>query len=62
MTTSYIVDAVRTPVGRLGGALAGIRPDDLAATAVRAIVQRTPSLDPASIDEVYFGEIGRAHV
>jgi acetyl-CoA acetyltransferase family protein len=60
MTTSYIVDAVRTPVGRLGGALAGIRPDDLAATAVRAIVQRTPSLDPASIDEVYFGDANGA--
>ena len=34
MTDSYIVDAVRTPIGRLGGALAGIRPDDLAATAL----------------------------
>ena len=43
---SYIVDAVRTPIGRIGGALAGVRPDDLAATAVRALVERSPDLDP----------------
>ena len=60
MTTSYIVDAVRTPVGRLGGALAGVRPDDLAAVAVKALVERTPSIDPASIDEVYFGDANGA--
>ena len=65
MTASYIVDAVRTPVGRLGGALAGVRPDDLAAVAVRAITSRTPTLDPASgdptmIDEVYFGDANGA--
>ncbi len=51
----YIADAVRTPIGRHGGALAGVRPDDLAATAIRALVDRNPSLDPADIDEVYFG-------
>ena len=50
---AFIVDAVRTPLGRLGGALAGVRPDDLLGAAVRAIVERSPSLDPASIDEVY---------
>ena len=56
----YILDAVRTPVGRLGGALAGVRPDDLAATAVRAVVDRSPDLDPAAIDEVYFGDANGA--
>lgn len=69
MTASYIVDAVRTPVGRLGGALAGIRPDDLAAVAVRAIVERNPSVvgdvsdvasDRTLIDEVYFGDANGA--
>jgi acetyl-CoA acyltransferase len=57
---SFIVDAVRTPVGRLGGALAGVRPDDLAAVAVKALVGRTPSLDPTRIDEVYFGDANGA--
>jgi acetyl-CoA acyltransferase len=51
----FIVDAVRTPVGKIGGALAGVRPDDLAAHVVQSIVARQPSLDPADIDEVYFG-------
>ncbi|MFM2184281.1 MAG: hypothetical protein RJB61_2575, partial [Actinomycetota bacterium] len=62
MTDSYIVDAVRTPIGRLGGALAGIRPDDLAATALGGLVQRRPdSADiGAAIDEVYFGDANGA--
>ena len=57
---SYIVDAVRTPIGRIGGALAGVRPDDLAATAVRALVERSPDLDPATIDEAYLGDANQA--
>ena len=57
---AFIVDAVRTPLGRIGGALAGVRPDDLLAGAVRAIVDRSPSLDPASIDEVYAGDANGA--
>ncbi len=56
----YILDAVRTPVGRLGGALAGIRPDDLAATAVKAVVDRLPELDPGAIEEIYFGDANQA--
>ncbi|MGY0061983.1 thiolase family protein [Streptomyces sp. LZ34] len=56
----YIVDAVRTPVGKYGGALAGVRPDDLAAHVVRALLARTPDLDPASIDDVYFGNANGA--
>lgn len=51
----YIVDAVRTPIGKIGGALAGVRPDDLAAGAISSLLQRTPELDPAEIDDVHFG-------
>ncbi|MGZ4673171.1 MAG: thiolase family protein [Ilumatobacteraceae bacterium] len=57
---ALIVDAVRTPLGRIGGALAAVRPDDLLAGAVRAVVDRSPSLDPASIDEVYAGDANGA--
>lgn len=55
MTSSFIVDAVRSPVGRIGGALAGVRPDDLGATVLSSLVARNDSLDPASIDDVVFG-------
>ena len=51
----YIVDAVRTPIGKIGGALARVRPDDLAADVISALVTRTPSLDPGQIDDVHFG-------
>jgi len=51
----YVVDAVRTPVGRHGGALAGVRPDDLAALAIRAVVDQVEALDPARVDDVVFG-------
>ncbi len=50
-----IIAAVRTPVGRYGGALSHVRPDDLAAIALRAAVDRVPSLDPSEIEEVYLG-------
>jgi 3-oxoadipyl-CoA thiolase len=50
-----ILAAVRTPVGRYGGALSHVRPDDLAAVALRAAVERVPGLDPAAIEEVYLG-------
>jgi 3-oxoadipyl-CoA thiolase len=51
---AYIVDAVRTPIGRYGGALATVRPDDLAARVLRAAVERN-GIDPASVSEVYVG-------
>ncbi|MFS0734810.1 thiolase family protein [Microbacterium sp. 1P10UB] len=57
--TTFIYDAVRTPFGRAGGALSGVRPDDLAAVAMRAIVERT-GLDPARIDDVIFGDANQA--
>ncbi|MEV7612081.1 thiolase family protein [Streptomyces sp. NPDC089799] len=56
----YVVDAVRTPIGKFGGALAGARPDDLAAHVVRALVDRTPQLDPARIDDVVLGDANGA--
>jgi 3-oxoadipyl-CoA thiolase len=51
---AVILAAVRTPIGRYGGALADVRPDDLAAVAIEAAVTRS-GVDPASIDDVYFG-------
>jgi acetyl-CoA acetyltransferase family protein len=51
----FVVDAVRTPVGKLGGALAGVRPDDLGAVVIKALLDRNAALDPARVDEVYFG-------
>jgi len=51
---AWIVDAVRTPIGRYGGALASVRPDDLAAAVIRAIVERT-GIDPADIEDVILG-------
>ncbi|MGW7197449.1 thiolase family protein [Streptomyces chryseus] len=56
----YIVDAVRTPIGKFGGALSSVRPDDLAAHVVKSLVARTPDLDPARIDDVYFGDANGA--
>ncbi|MEB7503647.1 thiolase family protein [Arthrobacter koreensis] len=60
MNQAYIYDAVRTPFGRFGGALAGVRPDDLAAQVIRASVARAPGLDPARVDEVIFGNANGA--
>ncbi|MFG2126673.1 thiolase family protein [Streptomyces sp. NPDC048751] len=60
MNPVYIVDAVRTPIGRYNGALAGVRPDDLAAHALRELLARTPALDPARIEDVYFGNANGA--
>src|SRR5512132_3256718 len=51
---AWIVEAVRTPIGRYGGALAGVRPDDLAALAIRAVVDRS-GIDPALIEDVILG-------
>jgi 3-oxoadipyl-CoA thiolase len=51
---AWIVDAVRTPIGRYGGALAGVRPDDLASLVLRAIVDRT-AVDPAAVEDVILG-------
>jgi len=55
MTDAFICDAVRTPIGRYGGALAAVRADDLAAVAIAAALKRNPSLEPAAIEEVLLG-------
>jgi acetyl-CoA acetyltransferase family protein len=60
MTEAYLLDAVRTPVGKLGGALAGGRPDDLAAVTLRELLVRHPNLDPALIDDVILGNANGA--
>ncbi len=54
MSTAYIVDAIRTPMGRRNGDLARVRPDDLAAIPLRALVERT-QLDPAHVEDVVMG-------
>jgi len=59
-SAAYLYDAVRTPFGRHGGALAGVRPDDLAAHVVRELTSRSPELDPGRIDEVIFGDANQA--
>lgn len=56
----YIVDAVRTPIGKYNGGLASVRPDDLGAHAIRELLARTPGLDPARIEDVYFGNANGA--
>lgn len=57
---SWILDGVRTPIGRYAGALSGVRPDDLAAATLRALVNRHSGLDPATIDDVFFGDANGA--
>lgn len=56
----YVIDIVRTPVGKFGGGLANIRPDDLAAHVIQALLKRNPNIDPATIDEVILGAANQA--
>ena len=60
MTTAYICDGIRTPIGRYGGALAKVRADDLAAIPLKALAARNPGLDLAAIDEVVLGGANQA--
>ncbi|MFC8419870.1 thiolase family protein [Streptomyces sp. NPDC057236] len=60
MRDVYVVDAVRTPIGRYNGGLAGVRPDDLAAHAIRELLVRSPGLEPERIGDVYFGNANGA--
>jgi acetyl-CoA acyltransferase len=55
MTTAFICDAIRTPIGRYGGALAAVRTDDLAAVPIRALVERNPGFDWNAVDDVVYG-------
>lgn len=60
METAYIVDALRTPVGKFSGTLAGVRPDDLAALVLRGILDRNPSFDVNFLEEVILGAANQA--
>src|ERR1700687_5446470 len=55
MTDAFICDAIRTPIGRYGGALAALRADDLAATVLRELLRRNPGIVPAAVDDVIMG-------
>jgi acetyl-CoA acetyltransferase family protein len=57
---AYVYDAVRTPFGRFGGALAGVRPDDLAAYALSALLERAGDFDRAAIDDIFVGDANAA--
>ena len=60
MQQAFLCDAVRTPFGRYGGALAGVRTDDLAAIPLRALLGRNPQLDPGALDDVIYGCVNQA--
>jgi 3-oxoadipyl-CoA thiolase len=55
MTDAFIVDAIRTPFGRFGGALSGVRADDLAALPIAALIERNPGIDWSQVDDVLYG-------
>ena len=60
MTEVFIVDACRTPMGRIGGQLAGVRPDDLAAHVIAALMDRNPTLAGADVEDVVWGAVNQA--
>jgi 3-oxoadipyl-CoA thiolase len=60
MKTAYIIDAVRTPIGKYGGALSGIRPDDLLAHVLKALLLRNPGIDVNAIEDVIAGDANQA--
>ncbi len=60
METAYIIDILRTPVGKLGGTLASVRPDDLAATTIKALVNRNPNLPVSELEDVILGAANQA--
>ena len=60
MKTCYIIDTVRTPIGRYGGKLSTIRPDDLLAHVIRVLLSRNPSIDPSAIEDVIAGAANQA--
>ena len=60
MKAVYVIDALRTPVGKYGGTLSSVRPDDLAAFVIKAIVERNPQIDVNDIEDVIFGAANQA--
>ncbi len=55
MTQAYICDAIRTPIGRYGGALSSVRPDDLGAVPLKALMERNPQVDWTAVDDIIYG-------
>ena len=55
MTDAYVCDAIRTPIGRYGGALAAVRTDDLGAIPIKVLMARNPGVDWAAVDDVIYG-------
>lgn len=60
MKAAYVVDLVRTPIGKYGGSLAKVRPDDLAALVIQELLKRSNQIDPAAIEDVIFGAANQA--
>jgi 3-oxoadipyl-CoA thiolase len=60
MVTAYVIDSIRTPIGKYGGALSSIRPDDLLALIIKALIERNPSIDVAEIEDVIAGDANQA--
>ncbi len=60
MTDVFLCDYIRTPIGRYGGRLAAVRPDDLAALTIRTLLSRNPGLPPEAVDDVILGCVGQA--
>jgi 3-oxoadipyl-CoA thiolase len=60
MNTVYIIDAARTPIGKYAGTLASVRPDDLAAHIIKAVMERNPQIDPKEVEDVIFGAANQA--
>ena len=58
--SAFIIDILRTPVGRYGGSLASVRPDDMAAWVIKKLLERNPSIDPAQIEDVVMGAANQA--
>ena len=60
MKAAYIVDILRTPIGKYGGALASVRPDDLASFVIKAVLDRNPAIEAKMVEDVVFGAANQA--
>jgi 3-oxoadipyl-CoA thiolase len=60
MKTTYIIDILRTPIGKYAGTLTSVRPDDLAAHVIKKLIERNPAIDPVQIEDVVFGAANQA--
>ena len=60
MSEAFVCDAVRTPIGRYGGALSKVRADDLAALPIKELMKRNPNVDWTKVDDVYYGCVNQA--